>query len=191
MPLGGCSKGSMKNDAGKKGECMKGLGYKNEKILGLAIDLLILTAVLAVTWLLFGYPHMFPYFQELEEAKTIINPAEYQRAAEEIDTRFDQVLMEVFFVYFLYETMFLIFWKTTPGRRFFGKEVVCGIGKKGGITEFAVRCLIFPARTAVKLLFCYLLVPMLITGAVYLFSRKDRTLLDFIFMTRTVSREIR
>lgn len=170
-------------------EYLKGFGYKNEKILGLAVDLLILTGILLITWLLFGYPHMFSYFQELEDAKAIINPSEYLETVEEIHSRFDQVLMEVFLVYFLYESLFLIFWKTTPGRKLFGRRMECTIGKPGTAGGFLIRCLIIPTRTAVKLLFCYLFIPFLIAGALFFFSKKDRTLLDMIFLTRTVKEE--
>lgn len=166
---------------------MKGLGYKNEKILSYGVDALVLTTVLLLTWLLFGYPHVFPYFQELSEADAIINPQEYVQVAGEINDRFDRVLLEIFFAWFVYETVCLIIWQTTLGRRIFRKKVVCQVGPEKGAGAVVVRCLIFPARTAVKLLCFYLMIPIVLAGAWYLFSKKDITLMDRIFLTRTVS----
>lgn len=165
---------------------MRGLGYKNEKIFSLAVDLLILTAVLAVMYLLFGYPHLFPYFRQLEEAGEIINPKEYMETANEIHDRFDRVLMEILFAWFLYESLFLIFFGATPGRALFGRKLVCTVQVPTKAAEVLVRCLIFPTRTIVKVLFCYLMIPMVVTGVVFLFSRKDRTLLDILFMTKLI-----
>lgn len=165
---------------------MRGLGYKNEKIFSMTVDFLILTLVLGVTYLLFGYPHVFPYFQQLEEAGEIINPQEYMEAANQIYARFDRLLLEVLFAWFLYESVFLIVFGTTPGRALFGRKVVCTLQTPNRAVDVLVRCLVFPTRTAVKVMSCYWLVPMLVIGVAFLLSRKDRTLLDILFMTKTV-----
>lgn len=168
---------------------MRGLGYKNEKIFSLTVDFLILTLIMTVTYLLFGYPHIFPYFQQLEEAGEIINPQEYMEAADQIYARFDRVLLEVFFAWFLYESLFLIFFCTTPGRALFGRKLICTIQTPAKGMDILVRCLVFPTRTAVKVMCCYWLIPMFVVGVIFLISRKDRTLLDVLFMTRLVKKE--
>lgn len=168
---------------------MRGLGYKNEKIMSLAVDLLILTAVLVVTYWLFGYPHLFRYFQELEEAGEIINPQDYMEAADVIHARFDRSLLEVLFAWFLYESFFLVLLGATPGRALFGRKLVCTMQTSNKGLNKLICALVFVTRAAVKVLFFYWLIPMLVTGVLFLFSRKDRTVLDILFMTKLVKNE--
>ena len=165
----------MKNNAG-----MSGIGYKNERILEFGLDALAVSLVLVITWLLFGYPHIFNYFQEMEEAKVIISPEKYMLAMEDINARLERVIMEVFMAYFLYESLVLIFFKQTPGRRVFGRKMELNLETKH---EFLMRCLIIPTRTFAKLFCIYTVIPLVVIGVVFLFSRKDKTLLDYVFLT--------
>ena len=161
---------------------MHKMSYKNEKIFALSIDLLILTVFLSITYIMFEYPHIFPYFKEVEAAKEIIDPQKYMAAMDTLNQKFDYVVFEVSSAYFLYESISLILFRQTIGRRLFHRKVYLDFDSK---YDFLLRIAIFPVRTLVKIASVLWVVPVLIIGAFFMFGKKDKTLLDTIFLTET------
>lgn len=163
---------------------MHKMSYKNEKILALSIDLLIITLFLSITYVLFEYPHLFPYFAEVKQAKEIIDPQKYMIAMDQINQHFDYVVFEVAIVYFLYESLSLIFFRQTMGRKLFHRKVCLNFDSK---YDFLLRVCIIPVRTFVKILCVIWMVPIIIIGVFFFLGKKDRTLLDLIFLTETIT----
>lgn len=161
---------------------MHKMSFKNEKIFVLSIDLLILTVFLSITYVLFEYPHVFPYFKELETAKEIIDPQKYMVAMDALNQKFDYVVFEVVLAYFLYESLSLILFRQTVGRRLFHQKVYLDFESK---YDVLLRIAILPVRTLVKILSVLWVLPVIIIGALFLLGKKDRTLLDTIFLTET------
>lgn len=163
---------------------MHKMSYKNEKILALSIDLLIITIFLSITYILFEYPHLFPYLDEVKQAKEIIDPEKYMIAMDQINQHFDYVMFEVAIVYFLYESLSLIFFRQTIGRKLFHRKVYLNFDSK---YDFLLRICIIPVRTFVKILCVIWMIPVIIIGVIFFLGKKDRTLLDLIFLTETIS----
>lgn len=162
---------------------MHKMSFKNEKILALSIDLLVITLCLSITYVFFEYPHLFHYFQEVEEAKSIIDPKAYMVAMDVLNQKFDYVLFEVAIVYFFYETIGLLCFRQTVGRKLFSKKVALNFETK---FDFVLRCLLLPVRTFIKILSVIFVVPVFIIGLLFLLGKKDCTLLDILFLTKTV-----
>lgn len=158
------------------------MSYKNEKILAFSIDLFVITLIMSMTYVLFEYPHMFPYFKEVEAAKEIIDPQKYMLAMDALNQRFDYVVFEVAIVYFLYETLCLILFRQTLGRKLFHRKVYLDFNSK---YDILLRIAIIPVRTFVKIICVIWMVPVVILGALFMFGKKDKTLLDIIFLTET------
>lgn len=161
---------------------MHRMSYKNEKILAFSIDLLVITILMSITYVLFEYPHIFPYFKEIEAAKEIIDPQKYMLTMDALNQRFDYVVFEVASVYFLYETLCLILFRQTIGRKLFHRKVYLDFQSK---YDIFLRIAIIPVRTFVKIIFVVWMVPVIILGALFMFGKIDKTLLDTIFLTET------
>lgn len=160
---------------------LTGIGYKNERLLTFSLDLLMVSAVAVITYLIFGFPHFFSYFKELEQASQAINPTEYLELTGEIHGRFERLLLEIGAMYWLYESLALILFGQTIGKKVFRKRMVF---KYDGPGNKFFRILVFPTRTAIKVLCVYMMLPILIVGGQFLFSKTDKTLLDRIFLTQ-------
>lgn len=160
---------------------MDGLGYKNQKILIMSIDFLMIALIGALLFFTTGFPHFFHYFNELENAQSIISPSRYSEAMIKIINRFDILIFEISSLYFIYESLGLIIFKTTIGRKIFNLKV-----KFISNYNLVIRILIIPARTLVKVISITTLIPMFIIGALFLFGHSHKTLLDIIFLTETV-----
>jgi hypothetical protein len=130
-----------------------------------------------------GFPHFFGYFSEIGKAQSIISINEYNKTMESIVNRFDVLVFEVSSLYFIYESIGLIFFKTTLGRKVFNLTVELNFKSNH---DLLLRLLIIPARTLVKILSITTVVPMFIIGAVFLFGRGERTLVDILLLTKTV-----
>lgn len=161
---------------------MHRMSYKNEKILAFSIDLLVITILMSITYVLFQYPHIFPYFKEIEAAKEIIDPQKYMLTMDALNQRFDYVVFEVASVYLLYETLCLILFRQTIGRKLFHRKVYLDFQSK---YDIFLRIAIIPVRTFVKIIFVVWMVPVIILGALFMFGKIDKTLLDTIFLTET------
>lgn len=162
---------------------MNGLGYKNQKILIMSIDFLVIALVAALLFFTTGFPHFFRYFNELENAQSIISPSEYSKAMINIINRSDTLLFEISSLYFIYESLGLIIFKTTIGRKLFNLKVELNFRSK---YDLVTRILIIPARTVAKILSITTVIPMFIIGALFLFGHNKKTLIDIIFLTETV-----
>lgn len=158
------------------------MSYKNEKIFALSVDLLILTIGLSITYILFAYPHVFPYFKEVEAAKEIINPQSYMATMDQLNQRFDYLIFEIGAGYFLYESICLIVFRQTLGRKAFHQKVYLNFESK---YDLLLRIAIIPARTLVKILSVIWMIPCLIIGICFFFGKKNKTVLDTIFLTVT------
>lgn len=158
------------------------MSYKNEKILAFSIDLFVITILMSLTYIFFEYPHIFPYFKEVEAAKEIIDPQKYMQAMDVLNQRFDYVVFEVASVYFLYEALCLIIFRQTIGRKLFHRKVYLDFQSK---YDILLRIAIIPVRTFVKIICVVWMVPVIILGALFMFGKKDKTLLDTIFLTET------
>jgi hypothetical protein len=165
---------------------MNRLGYKNEKIFIMSIDFLVIALLAALLYFTTGFPHFFNYFYELENAQSIIDPSQYSKAMINLINRFDMLIFEVSSLYFIYESLGLIIFKTTLGRKVFNLKVELNFLSK---YDLIFRILIIPARTLVKIISITTVIPMFIIGAIFLFGRKNRTLIDILFLTETVDRE--
>lgn len=160
---------------------LTGIGYKNERLLSFSVDLLIVTLAALIGYLIFGVPHFFSYFKELEEAASSINPADYVRLTGEIHGRFERLLLEVGILYWLYESAALVFFGQTVGKKVFRRKLIF---LYNGPCHKILRVLILLTRTAFKVLCVYLMVPVLILGIQFLLSKTNKTLLDRIFLTQ-------
>lgn len=158
------------------------MSYKNEKIFALSIDLFIITIFLTITYILFEYPHLFPYFKEVEAAKEIIDPQKYTIAMDALNQRFDYVVFEVASTYFIYESLSLIFFRQTIGRKLFHRKVYLNFETK---FDFLLRVAIIPVRTFVKIISVVWMIPVVVIGIIFFLGKKDKTLLDSIFLTET------
>ena len=161
---------------------MHKMSFKNEKIFAFSIDLLVLTLFLSITYVLFEYPRIFPYFKEVQAAKEMLDPQAYTATMDQLNQRFDYVLLQICTAYFLYESIGLILFRQTVGRRLYHKKVYLNFESR---YDLVLRIAILPVRTLVKLLCVVWVFPVILIGAVFMLGKKDRTLLDICFLTET------
>lgn len=160
---------------------LKGIGFKNERLLTFSIDLVIVSLVALVAFLILGFPHFFPYFKELEKVATEMDPAKYMEVTQEIHNRFEKALLEASMLYWLYESFALILKGQTAGMKVFGKKLVF---QYEGPCKKLLWFMMIPARTLIKVLSIYWMIPVFIIGIQFLFSKTNKTLLDRIFLTQ-------
>lgn len=165
---------------------LKGIGYKNERLLSFSADVLIVSLVSLITFLAFKFPHYFSYFEELEKAAEEIDPAKYVQIVQEIHSRFERTILEFGFLYWMYESAALILFGQTIGKKIFGRKLVFlyeGPGKK------ILRFFVILTRTLLKVMCIYWMIPVFILGIQFLLSKKNKTLLDRIFLTQIEEEE--
>ncbi|MFQ6814883.1 MAG: hypothetical protein ACLRS2_21340 [[Clostridium] innocuum] len=79
----------------------------------------------------------------------MLDPQAYTATMDQLNQRFDYVLLQICTAYFLYESIGLILFRQTVGRRLYHKKVYLNFESR---YDLVLRIAILPVRTLVKLL---------------------------------------